>query len=405
MEYPGVDGYAVAATEWDPDGDGPGFPQLVVAETFHAAGRFPAEDIARWDPAANDGEGAWLPFGTGSQRKSAIGDIKGIVPWDPDGDGPQPTSLVAAGDFTFIGGVEANHIARWDPAADEGRGAWLAFDRGFGHEVRAVTTWDFDSEGPEPEQVVAAGYFRRTGKHATIGIARWNPTAVHGVTGRGLTMETQRLSPQSIYTMVKWDPDGSGPIRPRLVIGGVFRFQDPDLVKSIAYWDRAPDAAWDPDGPGPQPESLIGFGEFEPARSGVLWPIARWVPSAADGAGAWITLDGRVDSPLGVSWIEGRSIWDPDGAGRLPPRIALWGSFTRAGDQIAPYIASWGRDCLCPGDADGSLAVTFSDITSVLEHWGTRYAIPTGLGDPSGDGFVAFADVDTVLANFDSICP
>lgn len=61
----------------------------------------------------------------------------------------------------------------------------------------------------------------------------------------------------------------------------------------------------------------------------------------------------------------------------------------------------------CPGDADGSGAVTFLDITTVLANFGNIYGAPpaTGPGDADRNGSVAFLDITTVLANFGNTCP
>jgi hypothetical protein len=58
----------------------------------------------------------------------------------------------------------------------------------------------------------------------------------------------------------------------------------------------------------------------------------------------------------------------------------------------------------CIGDADGSRAVNFSDITSVLANFGNTYTT-TGAGDASFNGIVNFTDITTVLANFGTTCP
>ena len=59
----------------------------------------------------------------------------------------------------------------------------------------------------------------------------------------------------------------------------------------------------------------------------------------------------------------------------------------------------------CPGDADGSGTVSFSDITSVLASLGADYTPGTGPGDADGNGLVNFSDITSVLANLGVICP
>lgn len=61
----------------------------------------------------------------------------------------------------------------------------------------------------------------------------------------------------------------------------------------------------------------------------------------------------------------------------------------------------------CPGDADGSLTVNFSDVTATLAAWGATEdpaePIPVR-GDGNYDGVVSFADITTTLANFGDDC-
>ncbi len=58
----------------------------------------------------------------------------------------------------------------------------------------------------------------------------------------------------------------------------------------------------------------------------------------------------------------------------------------------------------CPGDANGTLTVSFDDVLSVLSNWNTDYAPGTGPGDADGSGHVDFGDIFAVLANLNSGC-
>ena len=58
----------------------------------------------------------------------------------------------------------------------------------------------------------------------------------------------------------------------------------------------------------------------------------------------------------------------------------------------------------CLGDADGSGAVNFADVTSVLANLGSTGA-PGIAGDADGDGFVNFSDITAVLASLGAACP
>lgn len=62
-------------------------------------------------PALAQCEPRWLPaIGTSGSN----GGVFHLLPWDPDGGGPEPLTLVVGGNFTSIGGVQANRIATWN---------------------------------------------------------------------------------------------------------------------------------------------------------------------------------------------------------------------------------------------------------------------------------------------------
>lgn len=67
--------------------------------------------------------------------------------------------LVVGGDFTQVGGVAANRIARWDGTT------WTAFGDGFDREVQAVHVHD--------GVLYAGGYFEASGAAPIRSIARW----------------------------------------------------------------------------------------------------------------------------------------------------------------------------------------------------------------------------------------
>lgn len=59
----------------------------------------------------------------------------------------------------------------------------------------------------------------------------------------------------------------------------------------------------------------------------------------------------------------------------------------------------------CNGDANGDLVVNFADVTTVLGNWNADYLPGTGPGDANGDSIVNFADVTSILASWNSVCP
>ncbi len=57
----------------------------------------------------------------------------------------------------------------------------------------------------------------------------------------------------------------------------------------------------------------------------------------------------------------------------------------------------------CPGDADGDLDVDIADLNLLLANFDSAVAPGTN-GDVDGSGFVDIADLNEVLANFNTNC-
>lgn len=117
----------LASTSWDPDGNGPLAPWLIVAGNFDRAGDTPANNIAAWNGST------WLALGAGTN-----GRVKAVAVLG--------SRLYAAGDFTSAGGVaDTNILARWTGSAWEpgiigGSGQPVTFAPG-------STLLDMDSDG------------------------------------------------------------------------------------------------------------------------------------------------------------------------------------------------------------------------------------------------------------------
>ncbi|HBS28240.1 MAG TPA: hypothetical protein DEB06_02040 [Phycisphaerales bacterium] len=99
---------------------------------------------------------------------------------------------------------------------------------------------------------------------------------------------------------------------------------------------------------------------------------------------------------------------------RVTPRLAGAATLRCAlGLALNPVVATPTSDFTftllggCNGDADGSGAVDFDDITSVLSAWGTSgsgSSCSGATGDANGDAFVDFDDITDVLANWLEEC-
>ncbi len=102
-------------------------------------------------------------------------------------------------------------------------------------------------------------------------------------------------------------------------------------------------------------------------------------------------LDPRM---LHYSFLSGRSF--PLLTGPLDDAVDAVTSFQYS---LAP-AATVTPPC-CPGDADQSQFVDFSDINAVLANWGSGGPV----GDANCDGIVDFTDITAVIANWFSACP
>jgi hypothetical protein len=336
---------------WDDDGDGPR-PPAVYAGIFGDLEGFPSQGILRLDI-----EG-WSTLG-----HQATPSIDAMAVFDPDGPGPEPESLIAAGDFTMIGGIAANHIARWDGATWAPLGDGLKKDDPNSGRAKAMIAFDEDGEGPLNAALFVGGMFSGAGGITTSGIARWDGTQWSdvggGFAGNYLT---------AVYALAVFDEDGAGPGAPALIAGGSFVAAGGSPALNLARWDGqewtevgggvGPDqgdraahlAVHDDDGPGPRPESLFVAGPFESVGGIPADNLARW-----DGE-TWEPIE---RAPSGVLSMQ---VFDDDGVGPMPPALYFGGVFDSAGGLPALSLARWGCDapppCTADCDQSGALEVT-----------------------------------------------
>jgi hypothetical protein len=226
--------------------------QLVAGGDFNHAGYTAASNIAMWNGSV------WSALGAGMDQP-----VQALTTWDPDGAGPQPAQLIAAGQFLTAGGLTCNGIARWD-------GAWHPIGAGLESptgsiNISGLVSWDPDGAGPLNPVIVVAGTFTNASGVPAPGIAYWD--------GSWHSMGT---NPSTVIdSLAVWTPTGSN--TPLLIASGIFYDSSPnDPELSPRYWDGA---AWvpvtptnridaesmctyDPDGPGPQSAQLIAAGEF-----------------------------------------------------------------------------------------------------------------------------------------------
>jgi hypothetical protein len=312
--FPGLLGFEVSdvhAWKFDPDGPGPKTPVLVVSGLFDLAGSTLASNIALIDPANGQwsalGEGptngifgygrAFADLGDGSMivggsfTLAGGVDVNHLARWDGAtwsdlgggvSGGPPGTVgiealllessglIYAAGNFTTAGGVAANRVARWDGAQWSPLGSGIG--GGFSPIVRALTQMPDGS-------IIAAGTFDTAGGSGAGNIASWNGISWTSL-GGGLSHNQDYPEVHALAAM----PDGS------LIVGGFFTFANGVFSPNIARWA---DGLWTSIGGtdgrvkafAPMPDGvLLAAGEFFSA-GGVpgtaryaLWDGAAWTP-------------------------------------------------------------------------------------------------------------------------------
>ncbi len=317
------------------------------------------------------------------------GDLTGTVcalaNFDPDGPGPAPTSLIAAGDFTLAGGLPVGRIAKWD-----GR-HWLPLGTGLGganSTVYGATVFDDDDAGPLPPALYVCGNFTTAGGVAASCIARWN--------GTSWSSPGQITGGSIVRCMAVYDDDGPGPHPPALYVGGTFTSVSGTPVHHLAKWDGTSWAdvgggvtassptinamtVFDDDGPGPHLPVLVIGGNFDHAGAlavdclaawnGTSWSSLQFVngpvtalavfdedgddpgpaklfagarPSGVvvrrlDGA-TWTTIGSTVSNTV----LNVLTVFDEDGPGPNPPVLYAGGGFTNFGGVSGlKGIARW----------------------------------------------------------------
>lgn len=300
---PGFSGGVRALAVFDEDGAGPAQPALYAAG---AAGFGPGlGGIGRWNGAA------WSPVGDGL---TGGGEINSLCVHDPDGPGPEPASLYAAGQFTSIGNVLARNIARWDGVGWRPLGNFGAGPQGV---VYAMVI------GPDGTMVVS-GDFTAIDGAAYPRLAGWN--------GTGWQAAGPDAGLRDVRAMTVFDADGPQGMPPLLYIAGNPISGSPPVVF------RLTGGSW----------SLVGvFNEGVMALAG----------SSADGTpklyagGNFTTVNGvqalRVARWDGTQWSALEALGD--GVDGLVRALASWGdslyiggtfSFTASG-LAANRVLAW----------------------------------------------------------------
>lgn len=377
---------------------------LYASGTFSYAGGAAASNIAQWDGAA------WNGLGSGISNGQAPSVVYAIAEFDPDGSGPLPAVLVAGGSFTSAGGQAVSNIARWDGTQ------WAAMGNGLDAPVHALLSFDPDGDGPQPPSLFAGGNFQNSGFVPVRYLGKWTGTAWQGVTGptgpvtalasfdddgagpNAPVMLVATPDPQGsalkrfdgtnwsvlgtglnapITSILPLDPDGSGPLSPRIYIAGGFTMVNGVLARGAAVltgsqWSTvglgfnanldAPAealAAFDPSGGGPTTTQLYWGGSFRTAGTVPVSAIAQF-----DGAD-WHDMDGGVAGTFQPT-VHSLSVFQ--GAGSPQPSLIVAGDFLSSGGVSAGRIARWACPPLatCYANCDQSTVPPVLNVNDFL---------------------------------------
>ena len=151
--------------------------------------------------ARGECEPQWLP---GEGVPGVSGEVFAVTTWDPDGAGPEPELLVVGGHFLVAGDVLAKNIAAWDGSQ------WQPLGMGMNDIVRALTVYN--------GALIAGGDFTIAGGVACNRIARWDGSQWQPL---GLGM-SDRISALAVYNG-------------ELIAGGGFTIAGGQVS---AYWAR-----------------------------------------------------------------------------------------------------------------------------------------------------------------------
>lgn len=161
-----------------PFNDGTG-QALYAGGVFSSAGQAPALRVARWRG------GVWEPVGAGFNNA-----VHAVTVFD-DGSGP---ALYAAGVFTMSGSTPVAHVARWNGSQ------WVALGQGLNSAVNALAVFDPDGGGPAPARLYAAGDFTGSGVNPIARFAVWNGSSWDPVgSGCDATVHALWVHGQALY--------------------------------------------------------------------------------------------------------------------------------------------------------------------------------------------------------------
>lgn len=381
-----------APVEIDLDGAGPEAPSLIGIRVARPNTPGVGTYVARFSPRG------WERYG-----ELFDAPVTRVFGWDADGAGPGLPKLIAMGEFTRVGTVEAQHIAMWDGSA------WRAMGAGFDAPVMCATELDEDGSGPRPTELYVGGAFSFSGPTPVIRVARWDgstwrdvggglggggpvtamlgcdlglgPTLFAGgdvlmgqwlaspllvqwkqgqwrSVGQGLEGSTRTINDMKVFDLDGWGPRGL-----ELVIAGGFSSPGAHIVSfdGTSFRRLAPTSAypsggvdtsvaslttWDPDGPGIEDTMLVLGGTFRAALADPFTNGRRFLTSWV--GGGWYAVRHGVQRA-----VKSVVAHDLDGHGPRRPQLVY---------EIGPFGTSLppgGVYVLEGGSGDPALTPSF----------------------------------------------
>jgi hypothetical protein len=231
----------IGLASYDTDGPGPALPMLL----FHHRPRTSYSNIPRLGRI----EGSTiLPIGL--QNASAVS----MIVWDSDGPGPIPSRLIAAGGVQPLNSSSWFGIAAWDGTT------WTNLSPNANFDPTTVAIFDPDGEGPGPSTLAVGGNFAASGGQPAGTVAILNGTQWR-IVPRAPNESFANFVPARL---ISHDPDGPGPRLPMLIAGDrQIVAWDGSNWFSLSYGSSLGPvsiASFDPDGGGPAVPQLIAGG-------------------------------------------------------------------------------------------------------------------------------------------------
>jgi len=278
--------------------------RLFAAGDFTSIGGVQVRDIARWNGTQ------WTALGGGLTGGGTFNEGAALAVYN-DGSGE---ALYVGGRFLQAGGVNANHIARWDGSS------WSALGQGIdglstlaAPLINAMCVWN----SPSGQVLVVTGYLDTAGGQPANCIATWDGSSWSAL-GSGL----EGASLPAGFAVAAFDADGTGE---KLYVAGRFDTAGGIACDGLAVWDGT---SWS------APTDLVGdaysFGTFDDGDGRALFMGGSF--SIVDGKAS--TNIARFADPCGLDLGLTRCTSLPNSTGQAA-RLRADGSASVAAESIA----------------------------------------------------------------------